>query len=324
MLVFLLNVNSRNDKIQLRKGENMHLLKMSDLNQSDIERIIQTAERFKSNSDCEKHQGFIANLFFEPSTRTKLSFEMAEKRSGYQTIDFLTESSSVQKGESLYDTVKTVESLGVSAIVIRHPKDRYYKELEESVQVPIINAGDGKGEHPSQCLLDLYTIYEEFGRFNGLNILISGDILHSRVARSNALTLQRLGANITVSGPSFWQDAELGIPYAPIDEVIHKCDVLILLRIQEERHDLKEEQRDYLTSYGLTPEREQQMKTESIIMHPAPVNRGVEIASELVECQRSRIFTQMNNGVYIRMAIIHELLQGGVTNESITKKCSII
>ncbi|KGP71391.1 aspartate carbamoyltransferase catalytic subunit [Pontibacillus yanchengensis] len=302
----------------------MHLLKMSDLNPSDIEKLIQTAKRFKSNPYDEQHRGFIANLFFEPSTRTKLSFEMAEKRLGYQTIDFSTESSSVQKGESLYDTVKTVEALGVSAIVIRHPKERYYEELEEAVQVPIINGGDGKGEHPSQCLLDLYTIHEEFGDFHGLNIVISGDILHSRVARSNALTLQRLGANVTMSGPSFWQDAELGIPYAPIDEVISKCDVLMLLRIQEERHDLKEDHEDYLTNYGLTQEREQQMKKESIIMHPAPVNRGVEIASTLVECERSRIFAQMNNGVFTRMAILHELVQGGISNESITKKCSII
>ncbi|KGX88517.1 aspartate carbamoyltransferase catalytic subunit [Pontibacillus litoralis] len=302
-----------------------HLLKMSDVTELEIYNILKSAKELQSTTIPFNTQGFIANLFFEPSTRTKLSFEVAEKKLGYETIDFTLESSSVQKGESLYDTVRTIESLGASAVVIRHPEDNYFEALKTNIQIPIINGGDGKGEHPTQCLLDLYTIYEEFGTFTGLKVVIAGDIRHSRVARSNALTLQRLGANVAFSGPSEWQDNNLQFPYVSMGEAVSTCDVLMLLRIQNERHDAELGGSDYLTQYGLTVEREKKMKEKSIIMHPAPVNRGVEIADELVECSRSRIFQQMKNGVFIRMAVIHMLLhKGGVSNETTTKKRSLI
>jgi aspartate carbamoyltransferase catalytic subunit len=250
----------------------------------------------------------VANLFFEPSTRTRSSFEVAEKRLGLSVIPFETTTSSVVKGETLYDTVKTLESIGVNALVIRHEKESYYKELLGKVKIPIINGGDGCGHHPTQSLLDLFTIKQEFGSFEGLRVSIIGDIKHSRVARSNADALMRLGANVVFSGPEHWFDEEImkECAYVPIDDAIEKSDVVMLLRIQHERHEqhnvfIKE---DYHQKYGLTVEREWKMKPGSIIMHPAPVNRNVEIADELVECSRSRIFNQMANGVYIRMAVL--------------------
>jgi len=293
-----------------------HLLRMSDLNNEDLYRLFKRADLAKKDQLHLEQPYFVANLFFEPSTRTKMSFEVAEKKLELQTLDFSTESSSVQKGESLYDTVRTMEAIGASAVVIRHEKENYYDELLEGVSIPIINGGDGKGEHPTQSLLDLYTIYEEFGRFEGLNVVIAGDIKHSRVARSNAYMLDRLGATVSFTGPESWQDQSLDFPYTPMDEAVEQCDVLMMLRIQGERHQDSHNQKwNYLGQFGLTEEREKRMKAGSILMHPAPVNRGVEMASELVECERSRIFPQMTNGVFIRMAVLEYVLQGGTEYE---------
>jgi aspartate carbamoyltransferase catalytic subunit len=299
----------------MKRGEEMnHLLTTSELSVTEILDFLEEAKAFSEGASwVPDKQLFVANLFFEPSTRTRSSFEVAEMRLGLSVIPFETSTSSVVKGETLYDTVKTLESIGVNALVIRHEKESYYKELLGKVNIPIINGGDGCGHHPTQSLLDLFTIKQEFGTFEGLKIAIIGDIKHSRVARSNADALIRLGAKVVFSGPDHWFDEEImkECAYEPIDSAVESSDVVMLLRIQHERHEghmgfLKEE---YHQKYGLTVEREWKMKPGSIIMHPAPVNRNVEIADELVECSRSRIFHQMANGVYIRMAVLKRALE---------------
>ncbi len=296
-------------------------ISVHQLSEMEIFQLLRKAEYYRKQEVQFNEKLFIANLFFEPSTRTKMSFAVAEQKLGLHVLDFHTETSSVQKGESLYDTVKTFEAIGANLVVIRHESDHWFEELKGKLSIPIINAGSGKEEHPTQCMLDLLTIYQEFGRFEGLNIVIAGDIKHSRVARSNAYALQRLGANVYVSSAPGFVDDTLHIPNLPMDEAVEVCDVLMLLRIQHERHTNQAETANYLTNYGLTKERESRMKNEAILLHPAPVNRGVEIDSDLVECTRSRIFKQMNNGVYMRMAIISELLQNrGVNHEDTFNK----
>lgn len=288
-----------------------HLLTMDDLQISEISELLYEAEEFsKGNCWTPDRQSYVTNLFFEPSTRTKMSFEMAERRLGLQVIPFEAGTSSLQKGESLYDTVKTLESIGLSAVVIRHQEERYFDVLE-NINIPVINGGDGCGHHPTQSLLDLMTIQQEFGGFQNLKVAIIGDIRHSRVARSNASALTRLGAKVIFSGPSEWFLDELTCPYVPIDEAIRYADVVMMLRIQHERHEHTSHlsKPEYHVQYGLTLERAKLMKPKSIIMHPAPVNRDVEIASELVESRQSRIFKQMENGVYVRMAVLKRVLE---------------
>ncbi|WP_077617756.1 aspartate carbamoyltransferase catalytic subunit [Bacillus sinesaloumensis] len=296
-----------------------HILTMSELSIEDIDRILFDAQLFSEGSQWKlEKQTFVANLFFEPSTRTRFSFEVAERRIGADVLNLEAMTSSVQKGESLYDTVRTLQSIGAKAVVIRHQKDEYFNALRDGISIPIINAGDGCGHHPTQSLLDLLTIKQEFNRFKDLNILIVGDIRHSRVARSNAESLTRLGANVHFSAPVEWQDYTNPYgTYVDLDEGLKEADVVMLLRIQHERHEAsmgltKEE---YHKQYGLTNNRGKNLKRGSIIMHPAPINRGVEIASELVESQESRIFKQMENGVFIRMAVLKRVLQqveGGI------------
>jgi aspartate carbamoyltransferase catalytic subunit len=291
-----------------------HLLTSSDLSCNEILTILEDAKDFQDRKEWKPdRQMFVANLFFEPSTRTKCSFEVAERKLGLSIIPFETNTSSVVKGETLYDTVKTLESIGVNAIVIRHEKESYYDELVGKINIPIINGGDGCGHHPTQSLLDLFTIQQQFGTFKGLKVAIIGDIKHSRVARSNADTLIRLGAEVVFSGPENWFDKEVvkDCSYELIDHAVATSDVVMLLRIQHERHgdDGTFTVENYHHKYGLTVEREKNMKPTSIIMHPAPVNRNVEIADELVECEKSRIFKQMENGVYIRMAVLKRALE---------------
>jgi aspartate carbamoyltransferase catalytic subunit len=300
-----------------------HLLTTNELKVEEIYQILTDANRFKAGMKWKpEQQMFAANLFFEASTRTKSSFEAAERRLGLEVIPFEVQTSSVQKGETLYDTVKTLEAIGVETIVIRHQQDRYFDELVGKVKIPIINGGDGCGHHPTQSLLDLMTIYQEFGRFIGLKIAIIGDIRHSRVARSNADALTRLGAEVVFSGPEEWIDRELNFSrYRPVDEAIQEADVVMLLRVQHERHSQKGSftASEYHRKFGLTIDRERKMKPHSIIMHPAPVNRNVEIADSLVECERSRIFKQMENGVFVRMAVLKrsiESLKGGTSYET--------
>ncbi|SDJ73703.1 aspartate carbamoyltransferase catalytic subunit [Sediminibacillus albus] len=297
-----------------------HFLSMKNISEHEILRLIKEADAIKENGVSPIHkQLFAGNLFFEPSTRTKMSFTIAQRKLGIDPLDFAGETSSLQKGESIYDTAKTFEAIGASMLVIRHNQENIANQIAAHVSIPVINAGDGKGEHPTQCLLDLLTIYQEFNKFTGLKIAIAGDIKHSRVARSNALALQTLGAEVYLTSPPDWQDNQLDYPYITIDEAVETCDIVMLLRIQHERHEggVAYGKQHYLSAYGLTKAREQRMKRHAIILHPAPVNRGVEIADELVECSRSRIFKQMENGVYARMAVMKRLLTDrGIIDEN--------
>lgn len=284
---------------------------MEDLSTLEIMNLIDRAIEMKAgNYEPFEKQMFIANLFYENSTRTKMSFEVAERRLGLESLPFDVMHSSVSKGESLYDTCKTLEAIGCDALVIRHPEDRYYEQLE-GLTIPIINGGDGSGSHPTQSLLDLMTIYEKFNTFN-INIMICGDIEHSRVAKSNFQALKKLGANVLFVAPDVYQFQHDDYHYVNIDEHISDVDVVMLLRVQHERHDLamnytKEE---YNARYGLNEERYSKLKENAIIMHPAPVNRNVEIIDALVESDKSVIFEQMTNGVYMRMSILEHLLGG--------------
>ncbi|UXR86008.1 aspartate carbamoyltransferase catalytic subunit [Staphylococcus felis] len=286
-----------------------NLVSMEKLSVEEIKHLIEKASNYKNNKEVPNLKGkYIANLFFENSTRTKCSFEMAQQRLDMKLIQFDTATSSVQKGESLYDTCRTLQSIGCDALVIRHSETNYYNQLLE-MGIPIINAGDGSGQHPTQSLLDLMTIYEEFGYFEGLNIVICGDIKNSRVARSNYQSLTALGANVSFVAPEIWQDHTMNGSYESLDSVIDKVDIVMLLRVQHERHGLGEqsfERKEYHHKYGLTKERYNRLKDDAIIMHPAPVNRGVEIDDSLVEAPKSRIFKQMENGVYLRMAVLTE------------------
>lgn len=288
-----------------------NLLSMDEVSTEEIMTILNRAAEFEAGAQPQlEKEYFVANLFFEPSTRTKTSFEVAERRVGATVIPFDTGFSSVLKGETLYDTVKTIQQSGIDAVVIRHKQDAYYEELLEGLDVAIVNAGDGAGQHPSQSLLDLYTIYKEFGRFEGVQVTIAGDISHSRVAKSDAIALEKLGADVHFVCPPEWQ-GEFDAQHE-WDQQIETSDVIMLLRVQHERDAAYEgfTTESYHAQYGLTVEREKQMKDGAIIMHPAPINRGVEIDSSLVECERSRIFAQMKNGLYIRMAIMEQILKG--------------
>lgn len=281
------------------------LLRIRDLSKDELMGILMDAQLFgASQKDWQLPQRrLVANLFFEPSTRTHYSFASAEHQLGCCVEDFTAAGSSVEKGESLYDTVKTFESVGYDAVVIRHRQDEYFRELE-GIEIPIINAGDGAGNHPTQCLLDLLTLYQEFGRIEGIRLAIIGDIQHSRVASSNREAMELLGGEWVFSGPPQWQRE--GYPYMPIDEAVEWADAVMMLRIQHERHAsaMQMSKAEYLQRYGLTKERASRMKPHAIIMHPAPVNRDVEIDSDLVESPKSRIFKQMSNGVLVRKAVI--------------------
>ncbi|MGI2327275.1 aspartate carbamoyltransferase catalytic subunit [Planococcus sp. YIM B11945] len=285
-----------------------NLLSMNDLDNQTILHLLNRAKAFQE-SEKEELTGTVVNLFFEPSTRTKMSFEMAEHKMGLAVLPFDTSFSSVLKGETLYDTVRTLEAIGVDAVVIRHEDEAYYKELE-NCGLAVINGGDGSGQHPTQSLLDLFTIEQEFGTFEGIRVTIVGDIAHSRVAKSNAAALEKLGAVVSFVCPEEWSGEFKSS--SNIDEFIEETDVLMLLRVQHERHAVSAlfSKDAYHETFGLTEARERRMKDSAIIMHPAPINRGVEIADSLVECERSRIFKQMANGVHVRMAVLEYALKG--------------
>lgn len=288
-----------------------NLLSINDLTNEEIMILIKRALELKNGCMNKKREDlFISNLFFENSTRTKKSFEIAEKKLKLNVVNFEVSTSSVQKGETLYDTCKTLEMIGVNILVIRHSMNEYYNELKR-LNIPLINGGDGSGEHPSQSLLDLMTIYESFGKFENLEIIIAGDIKNSRVARSNQKALTRLGAKVKFIAPEIWSDYSLG-EFTDLDNILDKVDVCMLLRVQHERHEdgkrnfSKEE---YHKSYGLTEERYKKLKSSAIIMHPAPVNRDVEIADSLVESEKSKIFEQMKNGMFMRQAILEYIIE---------------
>lgn len=301
-----------------------HFVSVEDLTNEEVLTLIKRASQFKKGtiSPQVREPLYAVNLFFENSTRTHKSFEMAEKKLGIDLIDFEPSTSSIKKGESLYDTVLTMSALGTEIAVIRDRKEAFYTELinSKSIKCSIINGGDGTGQHPSQCLLDLMTIYEEYGHFDGLKIAIIGDLKHSRVAKSNMHMLKRLGAEVLFSGPTEWIDdsfKEYG-QYAAVDDVVCEADVIMLLRVQHERHESYNDAliATYLDQYGINELREKKMKPSAIIMHPAPVNRDVELQSSLVECERSRIVTQMSNGVYARMAILEAIIAGRTNSKT--------
>ncbi|MEK3887040.1 aspartate carbamoyltransferase catalytic subunit [Bacillus sp. FSL K6-3431] len=290
-----------------------HLVSMNDLSKDKILALLHSAESFAKGEEWHpENKKFAVNLFFEPSTRTKSSFEIAERKLGLEVIPFDIGSSSLLKGETLYDTLKTLESIGVDTAIIRHGEESYYRNFLDQLQISIVNAGDGCGQHPTQSLLDLFTIKQEFGGFSGLKVAIIGDLSHSRVAKSNHKALSALGAEVLYSGPPEWFDSnQLNATFCNIDDAVETADVVMLLRIQHERHESTSFMTadGYHAEYGLTIAREKRMKKTSIIMHPAPVNRNVEIADSLVESEKSRIFKQMGNGVFTRMAVLKSILE---------------
>ena len=285
------------------------LLTLKDLSTKSIMDIISYSLDIKKGLSVSYSNKRFATLFFENSTRTHYSFIMAMRKLGIDVIDCNVAVSSVQKGESLYDTIKTFEAIGVDGVVVRHTKDEYFKELE-GISIPVFNGGDGKSNHPTQSLLDLMTIYEEYGRFEGLKCCIVGDISHSRVAHTNIEVMERLGMEVYISGPEEFNDGSA--KYLDLDTAVKTMDVIMLLRVQFERHteSMSMTKEEYHSRYGLTMDKVNKMKDHAIILHPAPFNREVEIASDVVECCKSRIFKQMTNGVYVRMAAISMVLDG--------------
>lgn len=287
-------------------------MKIDEINQiMDRAAFLQKNERELSDLHLRLQKKYIANLFLEPSTRTRFSFEIAEKRLGLQVLNFEAAKSSLQKGESLYDTLKTIESLGVDAAVIRTNED-ILTSLADKLNIKIINAGEGKKEHPTQALLDLFTIKKYFTDLKGLKIAIIGDIAHSRVARSNTYLLNKMGARLIFSGPKNLMVNDLAGEYLPINEAIQEADVVMMLRIQFERMEERyiNSKESYNKDFGLTEERLKLLQPHAIILHPAPVNRGVEMDDIVVEHPQSKIFEQITNGVYIRMAVIEHALEG--------------
>ncbi|MBU1019714.1 MAG: aspartate carbamoyltransferase catalytic subunit [Firmicutes bacterium] len=281
-----------------------NLFSLKELSVLDINRIIDEAIEFKNGKEYTDLKGRkVANLFFENSTRTHYSFIVAEQNLGMVDTNFNASASSVNKGESLYDTIKTFEGLGFDGLVIRHPQNNYFTQLT-NIKIPIMNGGDGTGNHPTQSLLDLMTIREEFGSFEGLKVAIVGDIRHSRVAHTNIDVMRRLKMEVYVSGPKEFDDGSS--EYRNLNEVISEMDVIMLLRVQYERHgyEIQLSKEEYLRDYGMTKEKVDLMKEKAIIMHPAPFNRKTEIDDDVVECEKSRIFKQMTNGVFVRMAVL--------------------
>ncbi len=304
-----------------------HLLGIADLTPEEILLILDTAEAmreigFRPIKKVPTLRGkTVVNLFFEPSTRTRTSFEIAEKRLSADTLSIAVQSSSVVKGETLADTALNIEAMAPDMIVMRHPASGACHFLSRICRSAIINAGDGMHEHPTQALLDAFTIRERKGKIAGLKVAIIGDLLHSRVMRSNALLLTRLGAEVWVSAPPTLMPpdvARFGVrSTTSVDEAIEGADVVMMLRIQLERMQgaFVPSLREYFTVYGLTAERAGRASPDVIIMHPGPINRGVEIASEVADGPHSVILEQVANGVAVRMAVLY-LLAGGVDDEA--------
>ena len=296
-----------------------HLLGIKDLTTRDIELIFETADTFKDvlNRPIKKVPSLrdltIANIFFENSTRTRLSFELAQKRLSADTVNFAASSSSVSKGETLIDTVNNILSMKVDMVVMRHPYAGAGVFLSKHVNAQIVNAGDGAHEHPTQALLDAFSIREKLGEVAGKKIAIIGDVLHSRVALSNILCLKKLGAEVMVCGPStlipkFIHTLGVKVEHDLIT-ALNWCDVANMLRIQLERQDIKyfPSLREYSMMYGLNKQILNSLNKEIIVMHPGPINRGVEITSDVADSKQSIILDQVENGVAIRMAVLYLL-----------------
>ncbi len=300
-----------------------HLLGLEELSADEIRFILDTAHSFKevSTRSVKKVPALrgrvVVNAFWESSTRTRVSFELAAQRLSADIIDFSEAGSSVSKGETLIDTARNIEAMGIDVIVIRHPAAGAAELLSRSVKCSVVNAGDGAHEHPTQGLLDLYTIRERFGKIEGLKVAIVGDIANSRVARSNVFALTKLGAEVILVGPptllpkSFEQ---LGARVVhDFDAVIGEVDVVNMLRVQFER--IKSSQfptvREFTSMYGLTWDRFQRCKKDVFIMHPGPMNRGIEIQSDIADGSQSGILTQVTNGLAVRMAVLYLVTQSG-------------
>ena len=296
-----------------------HLIGIKDLTREDIELIFSTADSFKEviNRPIKKVPSLrditIANLFFENSTRTRLSFELAEKRLSADVVNFSAASSSVKKGETLIDTVNNILSMKVDMVVMRHPNPGAAKFLSERIGAKVVNAGDGTHEHPTQALLDAFSIREALGSVEGKKVVIVGDILHSRVALSNIYCLQKLGAEVMVCGPTTLIPkyiSELGVKVEHnLRKALEWCDVANMLRIQLERQEIKyfPSLREYSMQFGLNKEILDSLPKEIIVMHPGPINRGVEITSDVADSKQSIILQQVENGVAIRMSVIYLL-----------------
>jgi aspartate carbamoyltransferase catalytic subunit len=296
-----------------------HLIGIKQITADDIHLIFETATHFKDviNRPIKKVPSLrdvtVANLFFENSTRTRVSFELAQKRLSADTVNFSASASSVSKGETLLDTVNNILAMKVDMVVMRHPAPGACAFLANKIEANIINAGDGTHEHPTQALLDAFSMREKIGDLAGKNICIFGDILHSRVALSNIFCLQKLGAHVKVCGPptlipKYLEQLGIGIEY-DVNKALAWCDVANILRIQMERQDIKyiPSLREYALYYGINAERLQQLDKEIVIMHPGPINRGVEITSDVADSGHSIILQQVENGVAIRMAVMYLL-----------------
>lgn len=296
-----------------------HLTGIKNLTTEDIQLIFKTADSFKEviNRPIKKVPTLrditIANIFFENSTRTRLSFELAEKRLSADVVNFSASGSSVKKGETLIDTVNNILSMKVDMVVMRHSSPGAAEFLSKKVNARVINAGDGTHEHPTQALLDAYSIREKLGTVEGKKVVIVGDILHSRVALSNIYCLQKLGAEVMVCGPTTLIPkyiGDLGVKVSNnLIEALEWCDVANMLRIQLERQDIKyfPSLREYSQQFGLNKEILNSLSKEIVVMHPGPINRGVEITSDVADSKQSIILQQVENGVAIRMAIIYLL-----------------
>jgi aspartate carbamoyltransferase catalytic subunit len=296
-----------------------HFLTLSSFTTRDLQGLVDRAHFFSlhlQQSDKIHHllsRKIFANVFYEPSTRTRCSFEIAAKRLGADVVNFVPENSSVKKGETVYDTLKTLESLGVDGIVFRHSDDHVLDQLKDRIQLPLLNAGAGKNEHPSQGLLDLLTLHQEFGRLAGLKVAVCGDVRHSRVAGSLMVAAEMFGMEIYLCGPEVLLPNSKSpvVKNAVFDDVLPVVDAVMMLRIQLERHQgLELDAGAYHAQFGLTAARVLRMRSDAVILHPGPFNRGVEVADEVVEHPKSRIFKQMSNGVFARMAIL-EWAMGG-------------
>jgi aspartate carbamoyltransferase catalytic subunit len=307
---------------------NKHLLSINDLSADEAMEILNTASELAKISDGPMKKlptlrgRTVVNLFFEDSTRTRISFESAAKRLSADVINFSAKGSSVSKGESLKDTAQTLQAMGADAVVIRHGASGAAQRLADSgwISASVINAGDGTHEHPTQALLDAYTIRSKFPEFNksfkGLRVAIVGDILHSRVARSNVLLLTKLGATVTLVAPPTLipvgvVDWNVKVSY-DLDSVLKDIDVLMMLRVQSERmaNSFFPSEREYSRGYGLDITRLNSLSANAIVMHPGPMNRGLEISAESADSHKSVVLAQVSNGVLVRMAVLYQLLGG--------------
>jgi len=305
------------------KFQRKHILGLEELTAEEITLVLDTAESMKevSERDVKKVPALrgvtVCNLFYEPSTRTRSSFEIAEKRLSADVLNFTLSHSSVSKGETLLDTARNLEAMGAGVIVIRHPMSGAPWLLAKELNSSIINAGDGSHEHPSQALLDLFTIREIKGKIKGLKVVIVGDILHSRVARSNIWGLLKLGAKVRLVGPptlipKYIENAKIRTFYN-LDEAIEGSDVIIMLRIQMERQESEyfPSLREYSRFYGLTREKLRGASEDVTVMHPGPINRGIELSSDIADDAGSVILDQVSNGIAVRMAMFYLVASAG-------------